>query len=373
MVLREVWSRIDGGVSRSARRVHGVWAALLCAAPLMLSAQTVRGRTIDAATGQPLVGALVQLRDATGRMLQSTLTPPSGIFVLTAPEPGTYQYRIAAIGYQPTGPRIVTVTAAGSTVGDIRLAPTAMRLPDLLAVSHGRYCGRKSLSDDIFGRLLESAQSALEIIAETIRDRRLRFSVMEIRTQTRYGAMGGITIADTTRLPLLSWPVQSIDPDSLRVYGFSRELNPGDPSTRMYYGPDPRVLFAEWFLDGHCFSLDKYKAGDDTLRIKFVPAHKTGLVDVAGELLLDAHHLALLQFSFSHQNLPKWATPDAAGGDMRFVPLPSGLWMVATWEIWAPIEALPTGYRPAEMGGITEIRGSVTGVAENGAGAGHDE
>ncbi len=346
------------------RARHRWWAAaLLLTAPAVLTGQTVRGRVVDATTGRPLIGALIDLRDGSGRVLQSTLTPASGIFVLTAPAPGTYLYRAAAIGYSPRGPLIVNVSAGGVTVGDVALAATAMRLPDLLAVSRGRYCGKKSLSDETFGRLLESAHSALDIIAATIRSRELRFTVTEIRTRTLYGAMGGITTADTTTLPLLAWPVQSIDPDSLRQFGFSREVRPGDPDTRVYYGPDPRVLFADWFLDGHCFSLARFKAGDDTLHVRFVPVRKSRLVDISGELLLDAHHLSLLQFTFTHENLPNWVTPNGAGGDMRFVALPSGLWMVATWEIWAPIEGLPTTWHGPEMAGITEIRGSVSGVA----------
>ena len=59
-------------------------------------------------------------------------------------------------------------------------------------------------------------------------------------------------------------------------------------------------------------------------------------MDVAGELVLDAHNLALLQFSFTLRNLPNWMPDEAAGGDMEFSPLESGLWMTKSWAIWAP-------------------------------------
>jgi Carboxypeptidase regulatory-like domain len=349
-----------------ARRWRRVAAALLVGAPVAASAQVVRGRVVDAVSGVPLTGAMVDIRDANGRSVQVAFTPASGFFTIDVPGAGTYQYRVAAIGYAPRGPVPITVTVAGRSLGDIRMTATVMRLRDLVAVSHGRFCGKKTLSDDTFSRLLESAHTALDIIAATIRSRQLQFQVEEIRSRTLYGAMGGITSADTTELPLLAWPVQSIDPDSLRVFGFGREITPGDPDTRVYYGPDPRVLFSDWFLDSHCFSLAKYKPGDDTLHIRFVPAHKSKLVDIAGDLMLDAHHFSLLQFTFTHQNLPNWMTPDAAGGDMRFVPLPSGLWMVAAWEIWAPIEGLPNAYHGPEMAGITQIRGQVSRVFAGG-------
>ena len=121
--------------------------------------------------------------------------------------------------------------------------------------------------------------------------------------------------------------------------GFSRDLEPGNESTRRYYGPDPRVLFSDWFLESHCFALDKpdRKRGTDTLHLRFAPARKSPLVDVGGELVLDAHDLSLLQFSFALTNLPKWMAEDAAGGDMQFTRLSSGLWMTKNWAMWAPI------------------------------------
>jgi hypothetical protein len=339
-------------------------AALACCSllPGLLSGQSVHGRVLDANSRRAIVGALVELRDLTGKPLRIVLTSGSGNFEITTPAAGRYFYRIAAIGYAPRPPAPITVPADGLNLGDLTLSATVMRLPDLLAIGHGKFCGKSKVPDETFDRILESANTSLEIIAATIDSRRVGFDVLEIHERSLYSAMGAIVIADSMTLPLARWPVQSIDPDSLRAFGFGREVRPGDPGSREYYGPDPRVLFADWFLASHCFSLDKVKAGAETLHVRFAPAAKSKLIDIGGELLLDAHNLALLQFSFTHRNLPSWMPDQASGGDMEFQQLASGLWIAASWSIWAPVERLPGPNNPAEVAGRTETRGHVIKV-----------
>ena len=342
------------------------WLVVLGAMALLpgtLAGQSIRGRVLDAAR-QPLAGALVELRDPAGKSLGIVLTSPSGAFLLAAPMPGRYRYRIAAIGFQPHPLTTVDVPPDGVVLPDVVLAAMTMRLPDLVALGRGRYCGRGRLSDDLFVRVLESAHSALQIMEATIATRQVAFEVAVINTRTLYGAVNNVAVADTAIEPLTRWPVQSIDPDTLRQVGFSRTLDPGNQSTREYYGPDARVLFADWFLDSHCFTVDqpKRKGPTDSLVLRFAPARKGTMVDVGGELVLDAHNLALLRFSFTLHNLPGWMAHEAAGGYMRFAPLGSGLWMTKNWSIWAPSAGVdPARGRPI-VTGLVERYGWVTRV-----------
>ena len=266
--------------------------ALVAAVPLALPGQTVRGRVLDPSRS-PIIGALVELRDSAKKSLQATLTSPTGVFQFRLPAPGRYHYRVAAIGYQPHPLVAIDVPAAGIVVGDIVLDRTVMRLPDLVAAGRGRYCGKSGVGDDVFARLLESAHTALQVIEASIENGDVGFQVAVVNTRTVYGALNNFEVADTVIEPLTRWPVQSIDPDTLRIVGFSRVIDPGDESTRWYYGPDPRVLFSDWFLESHCFTLDKpnRKHPSDTLHLRFAPARKPALVDVGGELVLDARDL----------------------------------------------------------------------------------
>src|SRR5579862_2071103 len=122
-------SGIDGGVVLRVRCIS-IAVALYAILPGSLAAQTVRGRVLDV-NRRPLIGALIELRDAAGVSLQTTLTSPTGAFQLTVQGPGRYAYRVAAIGYQPRPLAPVDVPAAGVILPDVILTAMTMRLPDL--------------------------------------------------------------------------------------------------------------------------------------------------------------------------------------------------------------------------------------------------
>jgi hypothetical protein len=321
---------------------HALVAVVVAVTGLMptrpISGQAIRGRVVDA-VGHPIYDALVELRSPAGLVVRTSLSTPSGVFSAMAPSPGPYMYRVLAIGFQPLPLRRINLPATGLDLGDIRMQPTAMRLADLVAVAHGRFCGAKQSEGALFARVLDAAHAALDIMEATVGSGAVNFTVARIHTRTTYGSYNNYVVADTTVQPLSRWPIESINPDTLRVVGFGRTLEPGNEATREYYGPDERVLFAGWFLDTHCFSVTKPKkhASADTLHLRFVPAHKSKQIDVEGELSLDAHNLALLAFSFTFTNLPNWMPAGFAGGDMQFSRLASGLWIAHNWEIWAPI------------------------------------
>ncbi len=337
---------------------------LLFGAAGALAAQSVRGRVVDARSGAAIAGALVELRDPGGRSLQIELATPSGAFEVTAPAPGRYLLRVAAIGYDRRAPQLISVPAGGVNLGAIGLNAAVLRLPDLLAISRNRYCGKKSLSDDTFGRLLESARTALDVLDETIASHRLAFVTRLIHSRTIFGMALNTEAADTTLEVLTRWPVESIDPDTLRVFGFERTVRRNGATVVEFYGPDARVLFSDWFLDDHCFQVAREKHPDrDTLRITFTPARKSSRVDLSGELLLDPHNLALLGLDYTHENLPKWMKKHSAGGTMTFLPLPSGLWITTHWALWGPIEG-ESIFDPShpQMAGMSERRGDVLQV-----------
>jgi hypothetical protein len=341
------------------RSRYGVLALLLSLLPAALTAQVIRGRVLDQSR-RPLVGALVELRTATGKSIQIVITSPSGAFQLTAPAPGHYLYRVAGIGFQPRPLTPLDVPADGVTLPDIVLSTMTTRLPDLIALGRGRYCGKSGLSDDMFAQVLESAHSALQIMETMIRTHQIAFQTATITTSTFYGAFSNFEAADTAVQTLTQWPITSIDPDTLRVVGFGRTVDAGNE----YYGPDERVLFSEWFLDSHCFTVDKpkKKGPNDSLYLRFTPAKKTKLIDVGGELVLDAHNLALLQFSFRLTNLPSWMPEEAAGGYMEFSRLVTGIWVAKTWSIWGPRPGISPGGAGRGVAGVLEKYGWVLRV-----------
>src|SRR5262249_33094707 len=156
-----------------------------------------------------------------------------------------------------------------------------------------------------------------EIIETSIETRALSFQVLMVHSKIYYGAFTNLEVADSSLEALSKWPVEAINMDTLRRYGFLRIVQRDSSAVREDYGPDPQVRCSDWFLDSHCFTLDKPKKGDERLHVRFAPARKSKLVDIGGELVLDPKNLALLEFEFTHRNLPDWIPDQGAGGEMQ--------------------------------------------------------
>ncbi|MBL0180145.1 MAG: carboxypeptidase regulatory-like domain-containing protein [Gemmatimonadetes bacterium] len=339
-----------------AMRLLRLLLLLALGQPSLGHAQAIRGRVVDAVQGLPVAGALVELQDSTGRALQRGVSSPSGSFRFVTAGPAMYRVRIAAIGYTMRPVDAVRVTDADAVMPDVRLEPAATILPDVIAAGKRRACGPDILADPLLSRLLEGGRASLTLIEATL-GVGARFTVQEVVTRTVDLSRGTTVRADTSRRQLTAWPLQSVDPETLRREGFSRQLTPEEGRGRVYNGPDLRVLFADWFIDSHCFSFnlnDKDEAAG-VIRVKYEPQGKSKLVDVSGELVIDAANLALREFSFVHRNLPKHIKEGKAGGMIAFARLESGAWLPVRWEIFAPIESnavtYPTGRSIVISGG----------------------
>ena len=314
-----------------------VVALVVLASPL--AAQSVRGRAVDQESHAVIAGALVELRDSVDRPVARMLTSPTGAFLFFLGRSGRFAIRVAAIGYLPSQPVPISVSGAGVTAPDIALSRAVFTLPDLVTAAKSRACGLLELRHGTFGDVLESAHNALNIVDAAFDARTLRFAVQLIRTTT-FSGPGGRSFADTSSTSIASWPIQSTDLDSLRTIGFAREPTGDEPRGLIYYGPDARVLFADWFLDSHCFTLkiDHSSAAADSVRMHFEPRHTPTLVDISGDLVFDRATMSLRRLEFTHVNLPRGFPAGVAGGMVEFDRWPSGLWLPTGWALWGPIE-----------------------------------
>lgn len=336
---------------------------LVLATPL--AAQSVRGRAVDQETHAVIAGALVELRDSAERPVARMLTSPSGAYLFAVGRSGRFAVRVAAIGYVPSQPVPISVSGQGLTVPDVFLLRAVFTLPDLVTAAKSRSCGLLELRRGTFGDVLESAHNALNIVDAAFDARTLRFAVQLIRTTTFFGA-DGRSFADTSSASIASWPIQSTDLDSLRTVGFAREPGADEPQGLIYYGPDARVLFADWFLETHCFQLiiDRSSANADSVRMHFEPRHAPKLVDIKGDLVFDRATMSLRRLEFSHVNLPRGFPAGAAGGMVEFERWPSGLWLPTGWALWGPIEREVTA-RGSLGGQFMGPRHAVAGRAES--------
>jgi hypothetical protein len=169
---------------------------------------------------------------------------------------------------------------------------------------------------------------------------------------------------------LTGWPIQSADPDSLRLKGFVQGewptpsvLSQGANIGPVYYAPDARVLFTDWFLESHCIVLDTLtqESGERLLVARLEPAKDTpSAAALKGQLIFDRATLSLRRLRFEFAQRQSWARRHAAGGELRFARLPDGVWVPASWRLQVPVPTLRGNrYR---FFGVMEVGGRVTAV-----------
>ena len=351
-----------------ASRVRGfLLLTVLAAGPL--SAQEWTGRIHASTDSSSVAGALVVLIDSLGREVKRTLSTPTGGFGFTLPGPGRYQVRVLRIGYAGWISPIAQFTAGERRDARFIIEDRIIQLATIEISTTRSRCGVRPGDGDIIASLLNEAEKALAITEQTIRLGTLRFRTETyVSRPTADGAIGERNTATSTSQAM--WPVASASPDSLAKYGFVYEpaRDPGDLSPRagpVYFGPDARVLFSNWFLDGHCFSVVPAPDSATTVVVEFTPVRGSRR-DIRGRLTLDRRSLKLRTLQFWYTGLGRWVTPDSAGGSMSFHQLTTGAWIIDRWVLRAPIPLV--GRRDTVLFGFAESGGRVREIRDGRSG-----
>jgi hypothetical protein len=104
-------------------------AAALLAGPV--AAQTVRGRVLDAGSGEPVAGAAVQVLDAGSRTVQRARAASDGTFTLRLRVGGSYRLRGDRAGYGPSTSGALEVGARDTVAVELRMAEQALTIDPL--------------------------------------------------------------------------------------------------------------------------------------------------------------------------------------------------------------------------------------------------
>jgi iron complex outermembrane receptor protein len=111
---------------------------LLGAAPLPGQTGTIVGRVVGPDSARPIVGALVEARDAVKGESRSVLTNLEGAFRIAELKPASYTMRVAAVGYGTQAADTVQVMAGVTVTVSIMLEPRAMELNPVVVTSSRR-------------------------------------------------------------------------------------------------------------------------------------------------------------------------------------------------------------------------------------------
>src|SRR5690606_31959873 len=212
------------------------------------------------------------------------------------------------------------------------------QLPELVAVAPGR-CETGAATGSAAALLLEEARKALGLAREANR-RGVTFAVatFDITLDRDLRVVAERPAQQTSNRDL---PIVSTSVDTLRRFGFVREVPAYDPNGPMYYGPDESVLLSDWFLSTHCFTVAE--SDDSTIAVRFEPAERRGLPDIAGTMRFDPDSLVLRSLQFTYVRLPRWVPEGTAGGAVAFERVPGSGIVATQWWLRAPIPAVIAG------------------------------
>ena len=335
-----------------------------------VAAQQVLGRAVRETDGSPLEEALIIMLDEGGQENARAVTTPSGGFDLRA-RAGRYRLRVQQIGQRGWETPPFDLATDQIFRPTVRVPDRPFELVELSASARRPNCS-VTLGDASLGaRLLEAAQTALALAEAEITKARWSYATKGYRRTVPVVGPTQDSVAVQGRLA--GWPIQSADPDSLRRSGFVQgdwpppgSMNEGSGLGPMYYGPDARVLFTDWFLASHCISVESQagrSGGETSIIARFKPAKDTRKpAALQGSLEFDRNSLALRSLSFQFAERPRWAPRESAGGEIHFARLPDGAWLPVNWKMSAPIPKLAGDGQHYRFFGVLEVGGRVTAI-----------
>lgn len=332
-------------------------AALLLSSPLVLfsppsaTAQPVLGVVVEEGTGMPVMGAMVMLFTDGGERVDRMLTNVAGRFALDARAAGQHYLTVERIGYATrTTDRFTTGVEDLYLTIDVPIEPVALTGLD---VESGRRCEVRPEEGRVTARVWDEVRKALTAEAWTREAALYRYTLE--RFSRALDRDGENVLADTTRITTnREAAFESARIERLAAEGFVQAE--GDSATT-YHAPDAGALISDVFLDTHCMGVRD--SDDGRIGLTFEPIPERRVPDIAGVLWVDATTGELDRLEYGYRNLIRSSEIGDPGGEVSFVRLPNGAWIVRDWRIRMPRLELVLGvirrYGYRDEGGVTRV------------------
>lgn len=316
---------------------HGIRVAIVAllagVAPGLASAQIVRGVVTERGSGTPLAGALVTLvMESSDSARFQAVTSRTGEFAVRALAPGAYLLTVRRIGVRAYVSDPLRLGAGETTVHDVELDPfgtlPVVTIVDRTVCTRGRDGPR-------VGALWREAETALSVILVSSRDSTLGRRLVRF---TRRLAPFTDSIVDEQVHAFderdgVMTNFLSLGGDSLSRAGYWTEADGG----LLFYAPDASSLLSASFVRDHCFSLVEQRADRRGLvGLAFAPVRTRTTPDIRGTLWLDNRTFELRFVEFDWTQLPREIDHERVGGEVHFMQLPSGAWIVKHWTLTMP-------------------------------------
>lgn len=318
-----------------------------------LAAQEVRG-VLTTAGNDALPGILVEATAvSTGFVIGRTLSGTAGRFRLDLPPDTAVALRALRIGHRPTVLDTIRVAAGEIREGRWMLTGTAIALERVQVVGRD-VCGATRTDGDVVVTLLEEVWKA-------VRSTQVRSTTDPLTAEwvlhAQQTSLEGRPLTERTEEPFAAptdRPFVSLPPDSLAAVGYLQVTEDG----YQLFAPDADVLLSSHFLNDHCFRTEPSRADDrDWIGLGFRPSdRRRDVVGIEGTLWLDRSTSELRRLEYRYVNLPHQLATRAAGGEVEFLRLATGAWLVNRWSIRMPRAAETYTHRPGLSALRTPIR-----------------
>ena len=324
---------------RPMTRWRSIGAGLLWGATATIaSGQDLRGTVLDAATRQPVHGAVVILFDSAGAVLRRSISNDRGQYRMLL-APGAHRVHALRIGFRPQIVQLASPT--GLSEVEIVMTSIPTMLEPVRVVDEGQ-CSRRSERAAAIG-LWDQARTGLlatvvarEVVPASMT--RLRFE----RDLDGNRVLGQSVVIDSGRLSLPFAAARSAA-DFVRA-GFAEQGISGTT----YFAPDADIMVDPAFAQGYCFQL----AGSDRARprqvgLRFEPAgRRRGRVDIEGTLWIDTAARALRDLEFRYLGLDPRIEAFRPGGRLSFHAMATGVVVIDRWSLRLVAIEPDTTFRP---------------------------
>lgn len=283
-------------------------------APVVLGAQTVRGRVVLPDRTSPLVGATLTLVDSTGTAVARGVSGPAGRFVLPAAGTGPHSLRAVRIGYTATEVPVGVLIRGQDHQVEIVMAEQPLELAEIMVTTQNR-CRIGDRDRERLAATLLRAQTALRMQPRSdpgsVQARALILGGTEdgplhlpggsvfYNSNNRYPEIDSLQAREVIGPSFLPLTPTEL----LLARGFAGYDSAG---TLVLDVPHPDAILSDRFLAQYCFRIESRREGAETWQgLRFQPvAVVDSLTDIRGVLWLDDDTMWPRRLEFEYTHLP---------------------------------------------------------------------